>query len=441
MSDVDAPVIAKVPTVAFATLGCKLNYAETMTYARQFRERGYAVVDAHERADIVVVNTCSVTENADREARKLVRQALRRSPDTYVVVVGCYAQLRPEQIASIEGVDLVLGAREKFDMLAHVDEVRKSGQARVLVGDVADADDFGAAYAADPGDRTRSFLKVQDGCDYSCSFCTIPLARGTSRSLDVGRTVQHAREILGKGFREIVLSGVNVGDYGTKIGSSLAELVDAIIALPGDFRLRISSIEPNLLTDEIIAMAVASPKLCPHFHVPLQSGSPDILRAMRRRYNREQYAERISAVRRALPHAGIGIDVIVGFPGETEAQFLETYAFLVDIPSTYLHVFSYSERPDTHAITLGGTVPHAERSRRSRMLRILSDKKRRAFYEAEAGAVRRVLFEAKEEDGRITGFTENHVRVGVSHDPALANTLQTVHLGTVVGDVVIGTLR
>lgn len=434
------PPEATPPTVAFATLGCKLNYAETMTYARQFRARGYAVVDESARADVVVVNTCSVTENADREARKLVRRALRRSADTYVVVVGCYAQLQPEAIASIDGVDLVLGAREKFDMLAHVADARKTGQARVLVGDVSDADDFGAAYAADADDRTRSFLKVQDGCDYSCAFCTIPLARGASRSLDVARTVAYAEEILGKGFREIVLSGVNVGDYGAKIGSSLSELVGAIIALPGDFRLRISSIEPNLLTDEIIAMAVGSGKLCPHFHIPLQSGSPDILRAMRRRYNREQYAERLGAVRRALPHAGIGIDVIVGFPGETEEHFLETYSFLVDTPCTYLHVFSYSERPDTHAVTLGGRVPHEERARRSRMLRILSEKKRHAFYASQAGTVRRVLFEARQEGALITGFTENHVRVGVPYDAALANTLQAVRLGAVDGDLVRGTL-
>jgi threonylcarbamoyladenosine tRNA methylthiotransferase MtaB len=424
--------------VAFHTLGCKLNYAETSTIGRAFSARGFEVVDFTEVSDVVLVNTCSVTENADREARKLVRQALRRSPGAYVIVVGCYAQLRPEQIASIEGVDLVLGTREKFRLFDHVGTFDKGAYARVVVGDIGEADDFGPAFAADAGDRTRSFLKVQDGCDYTCSFCTIPLARGASRSQDIDATVAQASDIVARGFKEIVLSGVNVGDYGATSGRSFVELLRALVDVRGDFRIRISSIEPNLLTDDIIRLAVDSEKLCPHFHIPLQSGSGEVLKRMRRRYNTGLYTDRIETVRRLLPDCGIGIDVIVGFPGETDALFDETYRYLVDLPFSYLHVFSYSERPETHALSLDGSVPHPERARRSSMLRILSEKKRAAFSRASLGQTRRVLFETGGEQEFSTGFTDNYIRVGLPRDAALDNTFQNVVLTGVDGALVRG---
>jgi threonylcarbamoyladenosine tRNA methylthiotransferase MtaB len=414
--------------VAVHTLGCKLNYAETATLTRAFKEHGFAVVDFDQPADVVMINTCSVTANADREARKLARQALRRSPDAYLIVVGCYAQLRPEEIASIPGVDLVLGSDEKFRVFDFTDDFRKGGYPRVHVGDIAAVEHFGPAYAGDPEGRTRSFLKIQDGCDYQCAFCSIPMARGASRSIDIASILDTAREIIRLGFREIVLSGVNVGDYGRTIGASLYELLCRLIELPGDFRLRISSIEPNLLTDDIIALAASTDRLCPHFHVPLQSGSDAVLKLMRRRYTTEQYRERIEAVHAAMPGAGVGIDVIVGHPGESERDFLDAYEFLVALPFAYLHVFSYSERPETHALRLHGSVAPPERARRSAMLRILSEKKRHAFYESQLGANSCVLFESEEHEGLITGFTGNYVRVGVPYNPHLAGELRDVTL-------------
>jgi threonylcarbamoyladenosine tRNA methylthiotransferase MtaB len=423
--------------VSFHTLGCKLNFAETATFQRQFAERGFATVDFREESDVVVINTCSVTENADRDARKAVRQALRHSPEAYVIVLGCYAQLRPDEIAAIDGVDLVLGAEEKFHIMEHADPSWRKDQARIAVGDVADAADFGIAYSAEGGARTRAFLKVQDGCDYACSYCTIPMARGASRSESIERTLGHAREIIAQGFHEIVLSGVNVGDYGAGTDSSLHELLSRLIALPGEFRIRISSIEPNLLGDDIIALAATNPKLVPHFHVPLQNGSDAVLRLMRRRYNTRVYRDRIEAVLAALPDAAIGIDVIVGMPGETGEMFREGYQFLVDLPFTYLHVFSYSERPGTDAVALGGKVPPQERARRSAMLRTLSQRKRRAYYERQLGRTLHVLFESGGGDS-VSGFSENYVRVAVPRQEGLENRILPVYCESMGKDVVVG---
>ncbi len=425
--------------VSFHTLGCKLNFAETATFQRQFAEQGFSSVDFREESDVVLINTCSVTANADSDARKAVRQALRRSPDAYVIVVGCYAQLRPEELASIDGVDLVLGAEEKFHIMEHADPLWTKDQVRVAVGDIADANDFGVAYSAESSERTRAFLKVQDGCDYSCSYCTIPMARGGSRSESIERTLEHAREIIAQGFREIVLSGVNVGDYGAGTDTTLYQLLLRLMELPGDFRVRISSIEPNLLSDDIIALAAADAKLVPHFHIPLQSGSDAVLRLMRRRYNTRVYRERIDAVLAALPHAGIGIDVIVGMPGETDELFREGYEFLVDLPFSYLHVFSYSERPGTEAADIAEKIAPAERARRSQMLRTLSQRKRRAFHEQQLGRSLNVLFESGEQ-GRSSGFSENYVRVSVPWQPGLENRILPVRCDALQKDSVAGTL-
>ena len=428
--------------VSFQTLGCKLNYAETHTITRQFREGGFQVVDARERADVVVVNTCSVTENADRECRKLIRRALRVSPAAYVVVIGCYAQLRPEEIASIHGVDLVLGTREKFEIFRRADGFRKGSYPRVEVGDIAEADMFIPSFAADGAERSRAFLKVQDGCDYTCSFCTIPMARGASRSRGVEETLTDAREIIARGFHEIVLSGVNVGDYGRKTGSSFHELLQGLISLGGDFRLRISSIEPNLLSNEIIALTASSDKMCRHFHIPLQSGSDDILRAMRRRYTAPQFRDRVVAAREAMPDCCIGVDVIVGFPGETTEHFLETYELLRDLPVSYLHVFSYSARPGTEAETLDrAPVEPGERHRRSAMLRSLSEKKRLAFYREQLGTTAEVILEHPDANGVLSGFTGNYIRVKVPDaGPELQNTRVRVLLDALEEGVVRGVI-
>jgi len=425
--------------VSFHTLGCKLNFAETSTFQRQFSEQGFSTVEFREESDVVLINTCSVTENADRDARKAVRQALRRSPDAYVIVVGCYAQLRPEELASIDGVDLVLGTEEKFHVFDHADPTWCKDQVRVVVGDVESVDGFGVAYSAEQSGRTRAFLKIQDGCDYTCSYCTIPMARGGSRSESIERTLEHAREILAQGFHEIVLSGVNVGDFGAGRDDSLNDLLIELLALEGDFRIRISSIEPNLLSDDIIALAKKNPQLVPHFHMPLQSGSDAVLRLMRRRYNTALFRDRIETVMRALPEAAIGIDVIVGTPGETEEMFRQAYQFLVDLPFTYLHVFSYSERPGTDAVDIPDKVPPQERARRSQMLRTLSQRKRRAYYERQLGRSLNVLFET-EENGQVTGFSENYVRVAVPWQVGLLNNTIPVRCtalgkGVVEGEV------
>ena len=419
-------------TVAFHTLGCKLNYSETSALARLFEDNGYMPVKFEEEADIYVLNTCSVTEQADRECRKIVRQAMRRSPSAFVVVTGCYAQLKPQEISEIPGVDLVLGAGEKFRILDYVDDLSKAqGKGMVQAGDVRDVNTFNASFSF--GDRTRSFLKVQDGCDYKCSFCTIPQARGASRSDTVENVLNNAREIARRGAREIVLTGVNLGDFGNgteviegqkpRKEALFADLVVELDKLDEVARFRISSIEPNLLTDQIIAFVAKSARFMPHFHIPLQSGNNKQLREMRRRYRRELYAERVESIKKHMPHACIGCDVIVGFPGETEDDFLETYQFIKDLDISYLHVFTYSERTNTLAAEMTGVVPVEERRRRNQALRGLSEMKRRAFYQEHAATARPVLLEHHRDPSLLSGFTDNYLKVEV---PARAGTLNEI---------------
>ena len=424
-------------SVAFYTLGCKLNFSETSSIGRLFENAGYAEVAFDEGADIYVINTCSVTDFADRKCRKIVRSALRHAPHAYVVVVGCYAQLKPQEIADIPGVDLVLGAAEKFQILDYVNELTKTPEkGMVYAGDVKEANTFVDAFSF--GDRTRSFLKVQDGCDYKCSFCTIPQARGSSRSDTVENILKNAAEIAEKGVKEIVLTGVNIGDFGN--GTEVIEgtkpqkealFIDLIRELdktPGIERFRISSIEPNLLTEEIVQFVANSDRFVPHFHVPLQSGNNKQLREMRRRYKRELYAERVDIIRNNMPHACIGVDVIVGFPGETDEDFLETYHFINNMDVSYLHVFTYSERANTDAAEMKAVVPVNIRRDRNEMLRILSEKKRRNFYEKHLGTVRPVLFEAKNQEGKMFGFTDNYIKVAVDFNKNLINKIAEVRL-------------
>ena len=405
--------MGQMPTVALHTLGCKLNSAETAAIGRRFLERGYTLVPVGESADVCVINTCTVTARADRECRQIIRRALRAPRDPLLVVTGCYAQLRPEEVASIPGVDLVLGTREKFDVLSYLPEVREGFGPQVHVSAAATADDFGPASTSAADDRTRAFLKVQDGCDYTCSFCTIPRARGTSRSQSIEASVSQAEELVAQGYREIVLTGVNVGDYGRTSGTNLLSLLRALESVPGLRRLRISSIEPNLLTDEIIQAAASSSVLCPHFHIPLQSGDDTVLRRMRRRYTVADYAARVHAVRRILPDAGIGVDVIVGFPGETEAQFERTARFLTELPVSYLHVFTYSARPDTPAAGYPDQVSPRERQRRNAVLRSIGEMKRLSFHETLLGRTVQVLLENEVRDGRRMGLAPNYARVAV----------------------------
>jgi threonylcarbamoyladenosine tRNA methylthiotransferase MtaB len=425
----DCFVILSMKKVAFYTLGCKLNFSETSTIARMFEQRGYQRVEFTEQPDIFIINTCSVTENADKKCRKVVKEALKISPQAYITIIGCYAQLKPREIAEIPGVDAVLGAAEKFRLLDLLDGFEKKPAPQVVASPIAAADSFHHAYSQN--DRTRTFLKVQDGCNYSCSFCTIPLARGNSRSDSIERIVQSAREIAASNVKEIVLTGVNIGDFGLQEGLRTERFIDLIGALDeveGINRFRISSIEPNLLTDEIIRFVARSRRFVPHFHIPLQSGSNKVLKLMRRRYLRELYAGRVATIKSLMPDCCIGVDVIVGFPGETEADFLDTYQFLNELDISYLHVFTYSERANTQALNLPGVVPGAERSRRSRMLHILSDKKRRYFYEQQTGKDATVLFEEDIENGRMHGFTENYVRVTARYDPVLINELKRLRL-------------
>ena len=414
--------------VAFYTLGCKLNFSETSAIARMFEQRGYQRVEFHDRPDIFVINTCSVTENADKKCRKVVREALAISPNAYVTIIGCYAQLKPREIAEIPGVDAVLGAAEKFRLLDLLDGFEKKPAAQVLATDIGQARTFHPAYSLH--DRTRTFLKVQDGCNYSCSFCTIPLARGESRSDRIAGVVQNARDVAAAGVKEIVLTGVNLGDFGLQAGQrteTFLELIQQLDEVDG-VRFRISSIEPNLLTNEVIDFVSRSRRFAPHFHVPLQSGSNRILRLMRRRYRRELYAERVARIKARMPQAGIGVDVIVGFPGETEADFLDTYHFLNELDVSYLHVFTYSERANTFALQIGPVVAAAERARRSKVLHGLSEEKRRRFYEGQIGTTATVLFENDVEDGRMHGFTENYVRVAAKYDPLLVYETKRVRL-------------
>jgi threonylcarbamoyladenosine tRNA methylthiotransferase MtaB len=419
--------------VAFHTLGCKLNFSETSTIGRLFEEQGYQKVDFKEPSDVYVINTCSVTANADKECKQIVKSALNISPDAYVVVVGCYAQLKPEEIANIEGVDLVLGASEKFKLLNYLNDLTKKSKAEIYSCEIEEANFFVDAYSL--GDRTRVFLKAQDGCDYNCSFCTIPLARGKSRSDSVENVVKNATDIAKQNIKEIVLTGVNLGDFGnnaSKTSNRKAEtffdLVKQLDEVEGIERFRISSIEPNLLKDEIIEYVAQSKRFVPHFHIPLQSGSNKMLKAMRRRYLRELYAERVAKIKALMPHCCIGVDVIVGFPGETDDDFLDTYNFLNELPISYLHVFTYSERDNTDAIHLPDAVPVAVRKKRNKMLRILSAKKLRSFYEQHLGETRTVLFEGDNKEGFMHGFTDNYVKVKTPFNASLINQLKSVVL-------------
>ncbi|MBT8177751.1 MAG: tRNA (N(6)-L-threonylcarbamoyladenosine(37)-C(2))-methylthiotransferase MtaB [Eudoraea sp.] len=418
--------------VAFHTLGCKLNFSETSTIARQVQGEGFERVEFSEKADLYVINTCSVTENADKRFKTIVRQAQRKNPKAFIAAIGCYAQLKPEELASVDGVDLVLGATEKFKLTDYLSNLSKNDFGKIHSCEIEEADFYVGSYAI--GDRTRAFLKVQDGCDYKCTFCTIPLARGISRSDTLGNVLKNAREISEKGIKEIVLTGVNIGDYGKgEFGNkrhehTFLDLVRALDDVPGIHRLRISSIEPNLLKDETISFVAQSKAFVPHFHIPLQSGSNKILKAMRRRYQRELYTERVAQIKSLMPHACIGVDVIVGFPGETDEDFLETYHFLNELEISYLHVFTYSERDNTLAAAMEEVVPQRVRQKRSRMLRALSVKKRRAFYESQLGSVSTVLFEGENKAGYIHGFTENYVKVRAPWNPELVNTLHRVRL-------------
>jgi len=424
--------------VAFYTLGCKLNFSETSTIARSFEEEGYQRVDFDDPADIYVINTCSVTENADKQFKQIVRKALKTNPKAFLAAVGCYAQLKPEELASVDGVDLVLGAKEKFNITQYIDDLTKNNEGVVHSCEISETDFYVGSYSI--GDRTRAFLKVQDGCDYKCTYCTIPMARGISRSDTIENIIANAKKISDKGIKEIVLTGVNIGDYGKgefgnkKHEHTFLELVQALDKVEGIERLRISSIEPNLIKDETIDFIAQSNSFVPHFHIPLQSGSNEILKKMKRRYLRELYVSRVAKIREVMPDACIGVDVIVGFPGETDEHFLETYYFLNDLDISYLHVFTYSERDNTEAVLMDGVVPDAVRAKRSKMLRGLSAKKRNAFYTSHLGKEKTVLFESDNKQGYIHGFTENYVKVKAPWDPSLVNTLHKVKLTKIDAD-------
>jgi threonylcarbamoyladenosine tRNA methylthiotransferase MtaB len=426
----------KGKTVAFHTLGCKLNFSETSAIARLFAEKGFVKKDFSEAADVYVINTCSVTENADKETRTIVKNALKHNPEAFVAVVGCYAQLKPEEIAKIEGVDVVLGASEKFKLLNYIDLSSKHEHAVVHNCDIDDVNFFVDAYSI--GDRTRSFLKVQDGCDYSCTFCTIPLARGSSRSDTIDNVIANAKKIAASGVKEIVLTGVNIGDFGhgqllevdgrKKREQNFFDLVKALDDIEGIERFRISSIEPNLLSNEIIEFVSRSKKFVPHFHIPLQSGSNTILKKMKRRYLRELYAERVQIIKTLMPDCCIGVDVLVGFPGETEVEFNETYEFLNQLDISYLHVFTYSERANTPAAEMNDVIPMNVRKQRNKMLRILSAKKLRAFYEKSLHTTRPVLFEHENRNGFMYGYSDNYVKVKSPYDPELVNTISDISI-------------
>ena len=418
--------------VAFYTLGCKLNFSETSTIARNFQDEGFERVDFEEVADIYVINTCSVTENADKQFKQVVKKAMKLNDKAFVAAVGCYAQLKPEELADVNGVDLVLGATEKFKITDYINDLSKNDMGEIHSCEISEADFYVGSYSI--GDRTRAFLKVQDGCDYKCTYCTIPLARGISRSDTLENVLQNAKDISAQDIKEIVLTGVNIGDYGKgefgnkKHEHTFLELVQKLDEVEGIERLRISSIEPNLLKNETIEFVSKSRTFVPHFHIPLQSGSNEILKLMKRRYMREIYTERVNKIREVMPNACIGVDVIVGFPGETDEHFLETYHFLNDMDISYLHVFTYSERENTEAAAMERVVPANVRSKRSKMLRGLSVKKRRAFYESQLGTNHSVLFESENKEGYIHGFTENYVKVKTPWNPELVNTLHEITL-------------
>jgi len=439
--------INEAKKVAFYTLGCKLNFSETSTIARSFHNEGFERVDFEEVADIYVINTCSVTDNADKQFKQVVRKAMKLNNKAFVAAVGCYAQLKPEELVAVDGVDLVLGATEKFKITDYINDLTKNDFGEVHSCEIAEADFYVGSYSI--GDRTRAFLKVQDGCDYKCTYCTIPLARGISRSDALDNVLKNAYEISKKGIKEIVLTGVNIGDYGKgefgnkKHEHTFLDLVQALDEVEGIERLRISSIEPNLLKNETIEFVSKSRTFVPHFHIPLQSGSNEILKLMKRRYLREVYTDRVNKIREVMPYACIGVDVIVGFPGETDEHFLETYHFLNEMDISYLHVFTYSERDNTEAASMGNVVPANVRAKRSKMLRGLSVKKRRAFYESQIGTNRTVLFESENKEGYIHGFTENYVKVKTPWNPELVNTVHDVTLTKIdeEGSVRIGFLK
>ena len=424
--------------VAFYTLGCKLNFSETSTIARNFVSEGFERVEFEEIADIYVINTCSVTDNADKRFKSIVKNALQKNEDAFLIAVGCYAQLKPEELAAVDGVDLVLGATEKFNVTSYINDLTKNNVGEIHSCEIGDADFYVGSYSI--GDRTRAFLKVQDGCDYKCTYCTIPLARGISRSDTLENVLENAREISKKGIKEIVLTGVNIGDYGKgefgnkKHEHTFLELVKELDQVDGIHRLRISSIEPNLLKDETIDFVSKSKTFVPHFHIPLQSGSDELLKKMKRRYLTNLYTNRVSKIKETMPNACIGVDVIVGFPGETDELFLETYHFLNQLDISYLHVFSYSERPNTAAVNFEGVVPKKTRAKRSKMLRGLSAKMRRSFYESQLGNTLTVLFESENKEGYIHGFTENYVKVKSPWNPELVNTLHKVTLSEIDED-------
>jgi len=420
--------------VAFYTLGCKLNFSETSTLSRLFEEGGYAKVDFDENPDIFIINTCSVTENADKKCKQLVRRALKINPDGLIAIVGCYAQLKPEEIGKIPGVDLVLGANEKFNVLEYIEKLDdKSGKTIVQFDSIKKTTEFVPAFSY--GDRTRSFLKVQDGCDYFCTFCTIPLARGKSRNATISETVEEAKKIAQTEIREVVLTGVNIGDFGQGNDENFFKLIQELDQVEGIDRFRISSIEPNLLTNEIIDFCLTnSNRFVPHFHIPLQSGSNVLLKAMRRKYLRELYLERVTKIKEIEPTCCIGVDVIVGFPGETEEEFMETVNFLKEIDISYLHVFTYSERANTSAVKMAEPVPMDVRRERSKILHLLSDRKKRLFYEQNSGNIRNALLESEQDEGWMYGFTENYVKIRIPFDADLANQFKKVRLTKVNSD-------
>lgn len=413
-------------TVAFYTLGCKLNFSETSSIGRQLTEAGMQKVAFEAGADVYVVNTCSVTDNADKKCKKIVKEALRHNPNAFVAIVGCYAQLKPNEIAKIPGVDVVLGAAEKFNIENYLNDISKREVAIVKEGKIKEVLDYHASYSI--GDRTRSFLKVQDGCDYFCSFCTIPLARGKSRSDTIANIVKQAEEIVSQGIKEIVLTGVNTGDFGQGTDENFYQLLQALEQVNGLERIRISSIEPNLLTDEIIELVAKSNVIVPHFHIPLQSGSDKILQSMRRRYLTELYTSRVNKIKALMPHCCIGVDVIVGYPGEEHEDFIDTYNYLNELNISYLHVFTYSERVNTTAYKLPGKVNLSERADRSKMLHILSDKKRLAFYNEHIGKIYPVLWEAENDNNVMYGFTSNYIKVKTNYDPMLVNEIVAVEI-------------
>ncbi|HOB24622.1 MAG TPA: tRNA (N(6)-L-threonylcarbamoyladenosine(37)-C(2))-methylthiotransferase MtaB [Kaistella sp.] len=426
-------------TAAFHTLGCKLNFAETSTIARQLTSAGYEKVSFDDKANVYVINTCSVTENADRECKLHVKRAMKANPEGLVVILGCYAQLKPEEISQIEGVDLVLGAKEKFNILSYLEDLQKSeNQGIVHSCEIDETDFFIGSYSI--GDRTRAFLKVQDGCDYKCTYCTIPLARGISRSDTIENVVKNAQEIAAKGIKEIVLTGVNIGDYGKgefgnkKHEHTFLDLISELDKVDGIERIRISSIEPNLLKDESIELVSKSKSFVPHFHIPLQSGSDELLKKMKRRYLTKLYTDRVAKIREVMPDSCIGVDVIVGFPGETEEEFLKTYNFLNELPISYLHVFTYSERENTEAAEMDGIVPISERKKRNKMLRILSEKKKMAFYQTQIGKTLPVLWEHENKSGLMYGFTENYVRVQKPFEENSVNQIEFLKLNKVEND-------